>query len=121
VKKPWYKMKRLLLFFAIVLIAVSIAFSQSSFSERLNVRNPDEQLRSDLQLYPNPVTTFIGLSPNEVVKKIIVFNLAGREMKSFDFVDGEKYYVGDLPKGMYLVQLLGKENEIIKTHRISKR
>ena len=45
-----------------------------------------------------------------------------REMKSFDVAEGgEKYYVADLPKGMYLIQLLGKSSKIIKTQRLSKR
>ena len=77
--------------------------------------------KGDLQVFPNPATNFISVSDNDNVKKVLVFNLVGRKMKSYDAVKGEKYYVGDLPKGIYLVQLLGNKNQILRTQRVSKR
>lgn len=112
-------MKRAILFLFIIFFVANFGFSQS-FSERLDVKHSD---KVDLQIFPNPFTSHISLGEKAsgLVGKILIFNLVGRQMKSFDFVDGEKYYVGDLPKGMYLIQLLTKKGNILRTKRISKR
>jgi hypothetical protein len=53
--------------------------------------------------------------------RIAVYNLVGNLMRVYDQVEAEKrYYVGDLPGGMYLVQILGDRNKIITTKRIHK-
>ncbi len=110
-------MKQLLLL-CLFFCLTNVVFSQSSFSERLALKRTD---RIELQIFPNPATSHISINENDQVKEIKVFNLVGREVKKFDFVDGEKYYVGDLPKGMYLVQLVDKRNKILTTQRVSKR
>jgi hypothetical protein len=74
-----------------------------------------------IKIYPNPATDYIELSENNQVAKIVVFNLVGREMKRFNAYNGQKYYIGDLERGLYLVQLLDKENQTIITQRVSKR
>lgn len=75
----------------------------------------------NIKIYPNPATDYIELSENSKVTRIVVFNLVGREMKRFNAFNGQKYYVGDLDRGLYLVQLLDKENQTITTQRVSKR
>ena len=102
---------------------ISNTFYAQSISERLDVRDTEKSEKSELNIYPNPVTTFISLNAaaEKQVKKIVIFNLVGRKMKTFEFVSGEKYYVGDMPKGMYLVQLIGKKNQVLRTKRITKR
>lgn len=112
-------MKRTLLFFLLIFFLFHTGFSQS-LSERLDVEQTE---KVDLQIFPNPFTEYISLGDDAIglVGKILVFNLVGRQMKKFEFVDGEKYYVGDLPKGMYLIQLLGKKGKILRTKRVSKR
>lgn len=74
-----------------------------------------------IQVFPNPATEYFNVSSNQQVERITVYNLLGREMKSFIFTDGDRYFVGDLPKGMYLVQMTGKDNRLISTQRLSKR
>ncbi|MBK7870850.1 MAG: T9SS type A sorting domain-containing protein [Saprospiraceae bacterium] len=80
-----------------------------------------EDGNSSIKIFPNPATEYIELTENKEVLKIVVYNLAGREMKRFDAFNGEKYYVGDLARGLYLVQLLDKSNQTIVTQRVSKR
>ncbi|MCO6475220.1 MAG: T9SS type A sorting domain-containing protein [Phaeodactylibacter sp.] len=113
-------MKQTLLFLFLFAFSLTVAYSQTSFSDRLSVPASNKE-KVDLQIFPNPATDYIGVTKNDVVRKIMVFNLVGRQMKSFEAVDGEKYYVGDLPRGMYLVQLLGTNDQIITTQRVNKR
>lgn len=74
-----------------------------------------------IQVFPNPATEYFNVSSNQQIERITVYNLLGREMKTFIFTDGDRYFVGDLPKGMYLVQMTGKDNRLVSTQRLSKR
>ena len=81
----------------------------------ISVTNP-------IQVYPNPATNYIGITEPEGVKKIYVFNLVGKRMKLFqDIAKDKHYFIGDLPRGMYLVQMVDTRNQVIVTRRVSKR
>ena len=114
-------MKHTLLFLFLFVFSLSVAYAQTSFSDRLSVKPLNNKEKIDLQIFPNPATDYISVTKNEVVRQVMVFNLVGRQMKRFEAIDGEKYYVGDLPRGMYLVQLLGADSQIITTQRVNKR
>lgn len=79
------------------------------------------EVTTTIQVFPNPATEYFNVSSNQQVERITVYNLLGREMKSFTFTDGDRYFIGDLSKGMYLVQMTGKDNRLISTQRLSKR
>ncbi len=83
-----------------------------------NGRNPEVAV---LQVFPNPAAEHFSITSNQSVELITVYNLLGRQMKSFTYTEGERYYIGDLPKGMYLVQMTGKDTRLISTQRLSKR
>ena len=75
-----------------------------------------------IQVFPNPATSYFGITEIDGVEKILVFNLVGRKMKQFQGIAKDKrYFIGDLPRGMYLVQMLDKQSKVITTRRISKR
>ena len=74
-----------------------------------------------IQVFPNPVINHFQISNNRVVTQIIVFDLLGKQVKKFDYRSGEKYFIGDLRKGIYLVQMLGEDKDILVTKRISKK
>lgn len=104
------KQTLLLLFFV---LSAKAAFSQSAF------KGLD---RPDLAIYPNPAVEFIAVNDEEAtVKQIVIFNLVGKKVRSFDAMPNERFPIGDLPKGMYLVQLLDGENKIINTQKVNKK
>ena len=76
--------------------------------------------KKKISVYPNPAVNFIGLSDSEDVKKIVIFNVMGKETKSFDVEKGMKYNVSDLRTGMYLVQIVDLNNKVITTQRLNK-
>lgn len=108
-------MKHLILLFSFCFIT-SLAVGQSSFRSSV-AANQDVEL----SVYPNPTVDFFKVSDNNLVEQIAVYNLAGRRIKSFDYSDGEKYFVGDLPRGMYLVQLISDDRHTLATRRVSVR
>ena len=107
-----FRMKQtlLLLFF---LFSAKIVFSQSAFKG---------MERPDLAIFPNPAVDFIAVNDEDaVVNQIVIFNLVGKRVRSFDAAPNERFPVGDLPKGMYLVQLLDHDNKIINTQKVNKK
>jgi hypothetical protein len=98
-------MKHLLLFFLFVSLTIAVK-AQSS---------------ADVRVYPNPASEYIQLSDNSLVETVAVYNLAGMEVRTFDSTTSNRYFVGDLPRGMYLIQLLGPKRERIVTRRLNIR
>lgn len=74
-----------------------------------------------VKIYPNPAFNFIGLNNISGIGSIIIYNLVGRKMKKFIPEQGERYDITDLPRGMYLVQLLGEDGKVVTTQRMSKK
>jgi hypothetical protein len=74
-----------------------------------------------VSIFPNPATEYITVSNEDVVKNIVVFNMVGRKMRTFIAEKGERYEIGDLPNGLYVVQLFGKNNKVLTTQRLTKK
>jgi len=76
--------------------------------------------QEDLRVFPNPVTTSFEIGESARVESIRVINMAGREIRAFQYAAGINYNIADLPQGMYLVQLQDKEEKVIHTQRVKK-
>lgn len=115
-------MKHILLLF-LFSFASLLTSAQQSLNERLAMSSPDPGDRVNITIFPNPATNHIGLSQSDGVARILIFNMVGRQMKNFKAAgdSDHRYFVGDLPRGMYLVQIMGPNNEVITTKRVSKR
>lgn len=112
-------MKRIVLSILFVVFALA-AQAQLAYSGD-NVRAVREAENTALHVFPNPAVDYISISSSQSVQHITVYNLLGRKMKSFTYTEGDRYFIGDLPKGMYLVQMTGKDARLISTQRLSKR
>ncbi len=121
-------MKQFLLTFLFAMF-LSVGFSQSLLN---CLDNPDDthfpsyrssaSSTAQLTIYPNPATNFIMLKNSTGVNELRIFNLIGRQVVNFTSVEkGQSFPVADLPNGMYLVQLIDVNNDIISTHRMNKR
>lgn len=74
-----------------------------------------------LVIYPNPTTESFQLKNDASISSISIFNIVGREVKSFDHSPGMIHDVNVLRTGMYLVRLQDKNGEVVKSMRLSKR
>lgn len=83
-----------------------------------NTRKRDRY--TNLQVYPNPTRNIFQVSDNEIVDRVIVFNMLGRPLKNFTYVPGDLYRLDELPKGTYLVQLQGRDGRILVTRALNK-
>ena len=109
-----------------ILLAFFLFLTIGLFAQRTGLSSSGDQasttaVQAALQVFPNPATDYIGVTHQGKVAQVKVFNLVGRHMKTFVAVSGEKHFVGDLPRGMYLVQLIDNKNKILTTKRVNKR
>jgi hypothetical protein len=105
-------MKHTLLFILFIICCATAGYSQSAKGAG-NV---------DLMIFPNPATEFIAVNDeDEIVTEIVIYNLVGKKVRVFEATPNERFAVGDLPKGMYLVQLIDSNQKIINTQKVNKK
>ncbi len=81
----------------------------------------NESDKSKLRVFPNPVTDYLAVTRNTFVKQLWVSNVLGKRVRTFDTAYGNRYDIGDLPDGIYLVSMVDANRKVVKTVRISKR
>lgn len=59
-------------------------------------------------LYPNPTSDFFHIESNVSIESVIVYDLKGRIVQSFDS-DVTKYSVSEIASGMYIVEIQTEE------------
>jgi hypothetical protein len=102
-------MKQIILSFIFTLVLGVCAMAQSAKS-------------TPLKVFPNPTTEYFQVGElGETASYISVFNIMGRNVREFEFVKDERYYIADLPKGLYLIHLQDKNKKTIATQKIEKR
>jgi len=78
------------------------------------------QASSELKVFPNPTTNYFELKGANNVDRVVIYNIIGRELRSFNAAPDKRYNVNNLPNGLYLVSLVSNEHGILKTLRLSK-
>ncbi|HEB61976.1 MAG TPA: T9SS type A sorting domain-containing protein [Bacteroidetes bacterium] len=118
-------MKTALLFSFLFFIGfTTTTFAQSNhlFTFQSNTSSSVQKKKPKLTIFPNPFVNYIKINDaDDLVRQVVVYNLLGKKMKTFTASRGESYNVSNLPRGYYLIQLLGERNKIIRTQRINKR
>ncbi len=82
--------------------------------------DPSDQIK--LRIFPNPTQDYFYLQGQESsIHKIEMFSLLGSQVRSFNAVTESPYYVGDLPRGMYMVYLYDAYGKAVKIFRLRKK
>ena len=74
-----------------------------------------------LQAYPNPSTGHFSITENPLVKEVTVYNLFGKQLRSYQHVNGKQYDISGAPDGLYLVSMKDANGETLKTVRLTKQ
>ena len=74
-----------------------------------------------VKIFPNPTSDIFQVKSDEYVKTIGVYNVVGKLVEEMDHITGQTHSIEHLNKGMYLVRLISKEGQVIKTMKLSKR
>lgn len=81
----------------------------------------DLQVAENIKLYPNPTSDVFQITNANTVSELVVYNIVGKEIKTFEANNGDGYDVSDIPNGMYLVRLFDYDSKVVKVIRLSKR
>ena len=92
------------------------------FSTTTPTRDIFKNSVSNIKLYPNPTTDYfmVANDNNDSVERIVVYNIIGRAVKMYMTNETNRYSLGDLPEGIYMVRLLNNKGGTIKTVRLNK-
>jgi hypothetical protein len=82
--------------------------------------NPSEISFDELKVYPNPTADFFQINNGLNIKKVIVYNMFGKEVKSFYHYNNAQHDVNDLRPGMYIVKMMDEKNKVIKSVKLHK-
>jgi hypothetical protein len=104
-------MKHTLLSVLFILTMAAVSFAQDSGSESqssssLLLKSSVQPEKKSVRLYPNPATIYFQIQGSDEVDDVIIYNIFGRKVKSFEVRKGQKYDIETIPTGMYLVQIL---------------
>lgn len=115
-------MKKALLLFSLFFFTLLTMDAQLMVaSEGSGFQNP-KSTKLALKIYPNPATDFIGINDKDgQVARIRIVNLVGKELKNIVAIEGKKYSISNMPRGLYLVQMIGTDGKVITTQRLRKR
>lgn len=114
-------MKQALLSFFLSIFLVGFASAQVASNGQGLIAQHQTVGKGKLSIYPNPATSYIQLTSTNEVAQIIIYNVVGKRMMSFEYIEDEKYLVSELPNGIYLIQFIGNTGKIVSTQRLSKR
>ncbi len=97
------------------LYRIPIIVHATTSSKTTNIK-----IKNDIVLYPNPAQDYFSISNGNKIDKIKLYNILGTEIKSFYHYNNAQHLIGDLKPGMYLIQMLDKDNNIVKTSKLNK-
>lgn len=110
-------MVRVLLFILFLSLTVSMsAQSSNGFPAQKNY----ESLSEILKVFPNPAVEYFQITESFSARKISIFTMFGREVKSFTYQRDSQYNISDLKTGMYIVKIMDENNKIIKAIKLQK-
>lgn len=95
-------------FFILVLLKHTSLIKRYKPAQALNI---DDFELNKIALYPNPANTSFQI--NTDVSNIDIYDITGKEVKSFsgDFDNSNQYDVSDLKSGVYLVNIITRDNK----------
>jgi len=96
--------------------------AQSSARTSWGNENLRKEIRINIDVFPNPATHFISISDATGVTKIILYNMVGGRVREFSEITTDaRYSLENLPRGMYLVQIVGTNNVNLAVKRLYKQ
>jgi hypothetical protein len=89
------------------------------FSSSTSTKDPKST--NAIRIYPNPaVDFFMIVDDGDLVDKVVIYNIIGRQMRSYPVTAGSRYTINDLPDGMYIIRLQNASGSTVKTIRLNK-
>ena len=110
-----------------ILFIICLSFCTMGFAQSTNDngdRNEpnviEVRISTAISIFPNPATHYFKVTNNDNIQQLVVTDLLGKKVKMFSYASEKQYNVQDLRKGMYLVQIISKDQKIMKIQRLIK-
>lgn len=114
-------LRKQLKYYLILLFSMSVAYSHGiSQSMKTNPFGDQDKVKVELSVYPNPAYDFFTLNTNQEVKQISIYNIIGKEVKTYVSNPDNQYDLSELKRGIYILRIFGKDDHLIKAIRLSK-
>lgn len=99
-------------------------FTQEVYSTNINisssVTSTKDQNLANIKIFPNPVLDYFQVTNGYSVKKVMIYNIFGKEVKTLFHYNNAQHEVSDLRPGMYVVKLIDEKNKVIKSLKLNK-
>ncbi|MCZ2338502.1 MAG: T9SS type A sorting domain-containing protein, partial [Chitinophagales bacterium] len=80
----------------------------------------NDYLTEDIKVFPNPTTDYFQINNGVNVKKVIIYNMFGKEIRVANNYTNTLHDVTDLKSGMYIVKMLDDRNKVVKSIKLQK-
>jgi Secretion system C-terminal sorting domain len=95
------------------IFSTPIAISSPSSVKDANIGN--------IKVYPNPTSEdYFQIANSSNVNKVVLYNLFGKEVKSYFHYNDARHEIGDLKSGIYVVKLIDSKGRLIKSIKLNK-
>jgi len=88
------------------------------FNQTLSISGIETE---SIKIFPNPAYDYFQITSYEKVEQVMVYSLLGRHLRTFMAYQNEKFDISDLQRGMYLIRMIDRKKDVIKTLRLNKR
>jgi len=80
----------------------------------------NSEIKSNLSLYPNPAYDYFSIANDSDVEQVAIFNILGKQLKTFKHRAGQTHDISNLDRGYYLIRIVDKyQND--KVLRLTKK
>lgn len=99
-----------------VLITKTLTFNVSGGSDVVDV-----SIEDNLLVYPNPTSDRFQIGDDKDITNISVFNIVGKEVLNETHASGQSHDIANLDKGIYLVRMMDRTQDVLKVQRLTKK
>ncbi|MBK9256353.1 MAG: T9SS type A sorting domain-containing protein [Saprospiraceae bacterium] len=96
------------------IMSINIPINASSTSSSKDIQT------STVKVFPNPAVDYFQVTNGSGVKKVVLYNVLGKEVKVFNNSHNSLHDVSDLKKGLYIVRMFDDKNKLLKVVRLNK-
>lgn len=98
-----------------------IASVEMEFTATLTVDISEEDIEN-ITIFPNPVSDYFNIkNPNGAATQIILYDVLGKQVRTFDSHGVSNFYIGDVQSGRYFARIFDESGKSLKVVRIVKR
>ena len=112
--------RRILFIFCLSFCTLGFAQSSNDSGDRNETNALQVRTSTSISIFPNPATHYFKVTDNDNIQQLVITDLLGKKVKMFPYAPETQYDVQDLRKGMYLVQIISKDQKILKIQRLIK-